>query len=134
MQCTNVATTSRPRHCGGQHTAILKNMREIEDQNVLYSLHKFFHSHALTCTAVMAPQNQASQFTQLLRKPFAIPCLLPLDDEYSCSCGGRTVQAKLSTDPFHALHCKAHGKAWRTKVRHNRLARDLARCWRRCLS
>ena len=115
------------------HTAILNNMRESEEQNrTLFAAQILSQScpnsgHALQWWPHKGNRIKQGQFTQLLRKRFAIPCLLPLDDEYSCSCGGRTVPATLSTDPFHALHCKAHGKAWRTTDRHNRLAKDLAR-------
>ena len=50
---------------------------------------------------------KSGQFIQLLRKRFAIPCLLPPDDDdYACSCGGRRVAATLKNDPCHALHCK----------------------------
>ena len=115
------------------HTTILNGMRNSEQQNrKLFAAQVLSQScpnsgHALQWWPCRGNVIKSGQFIQLLRKRFAIPCLLPPDDDYACSCGGRRVAATLKNDPYHALHCKAEGRSWRTTARHDDIAKVLAK-------
>ena len=72
-----------------------------------------------------------NQFIQLLRKRFAIPCLVPLDEEYRCGCGLRKNPVSLRAGPYHGLHCKAIGRHQRQTQRHDKVQDALAAALRK---
>ena len=119
------------------HTSVLNDMRTSDEQNrTLFAAQVLSQSCPNSGQALQWWPHKGSvipgeQFIQLLRKRFAIPCLLPLDEKYPCACGKRNTAVSLWADPYHGLHCKEVGRHQRQTQRHDKVQDALAAALRK---